>query len=202
MDIITSDKEIEIEDITRRRELLKESLKPRRFEHSLGVAYLAASLAFMYDEEPLRAELAGILHDCAKNYTNDELIQLCRESNVELTEEELNAPQVIHAKYGSVLADKKYGIKDEDMLNAIKYHTTGRPHMSTLEKIIFVSDYLEPLRKTAPNLKELRKLAFRDIDECVYRILSQTVEYLCNLGTLIVPDTINSFEWYKNERTL
>ena len=202
LQMITDDKKISIEDIVIRRDRLKESLKPKRYEHSLGVAYTAASLAFIYNEDPLRAELAGILHDCAKNYSNETLISLCERDGIELSAEELASPQVIHARYGSLLAHEQYDISDDEILNAIRFHTTGRPHMTMLEKIIFVSDYIEPLRNEAPNLSELRKLAFRDIDECVYRILSQTVEYLSDMNALIVPDTLAAFEWYKNEREL
>ena len=200
--MITKGKEIQIEDISEIRESIKKTLKPKRYEHSLGVAYTAATLAFIYDEAPLRAELAGILHDCAKNYSNDELIHLCGRDGIELIEEELDSPQVIHAKYGGFLAKEQYGIHDEEILDAVRYHTTGHPHMTMLEKIIFVSDYIEPLRSGFPNLSELRKLAFKDIDECVYRILAQTVEYLSNSKALIVPDTIAALEWYKKERTL
>lgn len=200
--MITKDKEIQIEDIITIRESIKKALKPKRYEHSLGVAYTAASLAFIYDEKPLRAELAGILHDCAKNYSNEELIQFCKRDGIELIREELGSPQVIHAKYGGFLAGTQYGICDEEILDAVRYHTTGRPHMTILEKIIFVSDYIEPLRNEAPNLSELRKLAFKDIDECVYRILAQTVEYLSNMKALIVPDTVAALEWYRKERTL
>ena len=191
---------ISIDDIIKIREQVKAKQNKKRYEHTLGVAYTAAALAFMYDIDPLKAELAGVLHDCAKCMSDDELITECHKSGIHLSKEEIESPQVIHAIYGSVLARKKYGIKDKDIINAVRYHTTGRDNMSLLEKIIFTADYIEPLRCEAPHLEELRKLAFTDIDECVYSILSQTVSYLEDLGKQIVTDTLKAYQWYKNER--
>ena len=183
------------------RESLKKRQNSHRFEHTLGVAYTAAAMAFIYGEEPLKAELTGLLHDCAKCFSNDELIELCKKDGIELSPEEIASPQVIHAKYGRFLAYHEYGIRDEDMLNAIAFHTTGRLQMSVLEKIIFTADYIEPLRNEAPHLASLRRLAFTDLTGCVYSILEQTVGYLRQQGKDIVPDTLRAYEWYKNERT-
>ena len=191
---------ISIDDIIKIREQVKAKQNKKRYEHTLGVAYTAAALAFMYDMDPLKAELAGMLHDCAKCMSDDELITECSKNGIHLSNEELESPQVIHAIYGSVLAREKYGINDDDIINAVRYHTTGRDNMSLLEKIIFTADYIEPLRCEAPHLEELRKLAFTDIDECVYRILSQTVSYLEGLDKQIVPDTLKAYQWYRNER--
>lgn len=190
------------EEIVSIREDLKTRQKPSRFEHTLGVAYTAACMAFIHNVDPLKAELAGILHDCAKSYSNEELIRLCERDGVELKQEEIESPQVIHAIYGKYLARTRYGITDEEILSAIAFHTTGKPYMTTLEKIIFTADYIEPLRNQAPNLGELRKLAFRDLDECVYQILLQTVEYLSETKAAIVSDTMQAFEWYRKERLL
>lgn len=184
-----------------RNQMYKE-LDPMRFEHTLGVAYTASCMAFMFNEDPLRCELAGLLHDCAKCHENDELIRLCHEDGIVLSPEEIRAPQVIHAKYGSYLAKVRFGINDEDILKAIKHHTTGSVNMGTLEKIIFVADYIEPLRNEASYLKEIRKLAFRDLDECVYRILLVILEHLNNAGKEVVKETFDAFEWYKKERLL
>lgn len=184
------------------RDELRTELDPMRFEHTLGVAYTAACLAFIYNEEPLKAEEAGLLHDCAKRFKNDELLRLCSEAGIRLSHEEIRSPQVVHAKYGKHLAQVRFGIEDEDILKAIEHHTTGYPGMGTLEKILFVSDYIEPLRNEASHLSEIRKLAFRDMDECVYRILSSMMEHLQDTGKEIVPDTIKAFEWYKRERLL
>ena len=192
--------EVTIELIARLRDKVKHRQTAKRFEHTLGVAYTAACMAFTLDVPPLKAELAGLLHDCAKCYTDKELISMCQHDKVELTSEELASPAVIHAKYGSFMAEHEFGIADSDILNAIRFHTTGRPDMSTLEKLIFTADYIEPLRDKASNLNEARRLAFTDLDECVYNILDATVTYLKSQGSVIVPDTMLAYEWYRSHR--
>lgn len=189
-----------IDHIAGIRERVKKELKPARYEHTLGVAYTAACMAFLYGEDPLKAELAGILHDCAKCYPHEEQIRICHEAGIGLSEAELASPAVIHAICGRYLAEKVYGITDEDLLNAIGSHTTGRPAMSRLEKIIYIADFIEPLRSEAPNLPEMRKLAFQDLDECMYQILMSTIEYLNGRGAPVVPATMDAFLWYRAER--
>ena len=89
------------------------------------------------------------------------------------------------------------GVKDEDILNAIRYHTTGRPGMSLLEKIIFVADYIEPGRDSAPNLPQVRSLAFESIDDCVLQILKDTLIYLGTTGAEVDPMTQITYEYYR-----
>ncbi len=194
--------EITIALISELRTKVKHRQTAKRFEHTLGVAFTAACIAFISDVPPLKAELAGLLHDCAKCYSDKELISMCHKAKVELTDYELASPAVIHAKYGSFMAEHEFGITDPDILNAIRFHTTGRPDMSILEKLIFVADYIEPLRDKASNLKEARILAFTDLDECVYNILEATVTYLKSQGSKIVPDTLQAYEWYSLHRKM
>ena len=188
---------VTIEQIREIRAAIRQVQKPSRYEHTLGVAYTAACMAFVHGGDPLEAELAGILHDCAKGFSDEELIRLCREDGISLSEEEIASPQVIHAVYGKHLAATVYGIRDKGILDAIAHHTTGRAGMSVLEKIIFTADFIEPLRNQAPDLEELRKLAFKDLDLCVYRILKSTVDYLQSRQALIVPATLEAYEYYK-----
>jgi nicotinate-nucleotide adenylyltransferase len=89
-------------------------------------------------------------------------------------------------------------VKDEDILNAIRYHTTGRPGMSLLEKIIFVSDYIEPGRESAPNLALVRKLAYENLDSCVLKVLKDTLEYLGTGDAQVDPMTQKTYEYYSN----
>ncbi len=194
------EQEISIEQLAAIRDKLRAKQNAKRYEHTLGVAYTAACMAFATEIPPLKAELAGLLHDCAKCYTAEELIAMCCRDKVELSDEELAAPAVIHAKYGSFVAAHEYGISDPDILNAIRFHTTGRPDMSTLEKIIYAADYTEPLRYKADNLKEARSLAFTDLDECVYNILEASVEYLRKTNRPVVSDTMKAYEWYRKHR--
>ena len=94
----------------------------------------------------------------------------CKKNNIPFTEFEKENPYLLHGKIGAFIAKDKFDIKDEDILNSITWHTTGRPNMSLLEKIIFVADYIEPSRYKMPRLKELRKMAFVDIDKCLMHV--------------------------------
>ena len=107
-----------------------------------------------------KAEIAGLLHDCAKHYSDETIIKKCLMEGLSLSEDERKAPAVLHAKYGAWLAKKKYNIQDEEVIGAIRWHTTGRPNMSLLEKIVFTADYIEPRRDKASNLPVVRPLAF------------------------------------------
>lgn len=185
------------EQIITFRKQLKHKLDPMRYEHSLSVSYTCIALAMRYGYDLQKAELAGLMHDCAKRYTDNELIARCAKHNVELTEAEISAPAVIHAKYGAWLAEHKYGIHDPEILDAIRCHTTGKPEMGTLDKILYIADYIEPRRDKADNLGEMRYLAFRDLDQTMYEILAGTLNYLDKKGSRVDPMTMQAFEYMK-----
>lgn len=176
---------------------LEQELNYKRFIHTLSVAGTAASLAMCYGADMKKAETAGLLHDCAKCLDVRKMQRLCEKAGLEVTEFERNSGSLLHSKAGSVLAAQKYGITDEDMLNAIRHHTTGRPGMSLLEKIIFVADYIEPGRYTAKNLPLIRKMAFSDIDEALLKILYDTLVYLNSTGNPVDPMTQKTYDYYK-----
>ena len=179
------------------RELQKE-LKYSRFVHTMGVAFTATSLAAAHGCDIGKAEKAGLLHDCAKYMSVDKMEQLCRKAGLEISAVEKGSAALLHAKAGSVLARTKYGVTDVDILNAIRCHTTGRPDMTLLEKIIFVSDYIEPGRVQAPHLQEIREAAFRNIDEALCIILRDTLEYLATTDKEIDPMTRRTYDFYIN----
>ena len=107
----------------------------------------------------------------------------------------------MHGKAGAVLAKEKYDVEEENILNAIYYHTTGRPGMSQLEKIIFIADYMEPGRKNAPNLALIRKMAFDDLDKTLCKILQDTLTYLKKSGGEIDPSTEITWNYYSGSNT-
>ncbi|HKM33278.1 MAG TPA: bis(5'-nucleosyl)-tetraphosphatase (symmetrical) YqeK [Lachnospiraceae bacterium] len=179
------------------RKAMEKVLDERRFEHTLGVAYTAAALAMRYDASIENAELAGLLHDCAKCMDGDKRISICEKHHISMSEIEQRNPFLLHAKVGSFLAMNTYKVHDPDVINAILNHTTGRPGMSLLEKIIFVSDYIEPGRKQAPNLASIRKLAFTNLDAAMLQILSDTLGYLKESKGEIDPMTLKTYEYYK-----
>lgn len=185
------------EQIATLRKQLKSKLDPMRYEHSIGVSYTCIALAMRYGYDLGKAELAGLMHDCAKRFTDNELISKCERHGVTLTEDELKAPAVIHAKYGAWMAEHKYGIQDEEILAAIRCHTTGKPKMGTLDKILYIADYIEPHRDKASNLTEMRCLAFQDLDQTMYEILDGTLKYLKKKGGSVDSMTMQAFEYYR-----
>ena len=123
---------------------------------------------------------------------------MCKKYNIHMTEVERENPFLLHAKLGAFLAMKKYGISDEEIISAILNHTTGKPDMSILDKIIYVADYIEPNRNKAPRLAEIRKKAFTNIDDALYMILEDTVLYLQSIDGAVDPVTKHTFEYYKS----
>lgn len=186
-------------NIHKTRKSMEHKLDKKRYEHTLGVSYTAACLAMRYGENPQQAELAGLLHDCAKCISNEKKIAICKKHNITINETEYKNPFLLHAKVGSFIAMNKYDIRDKDIINAILNHTTGRPDMSVLEKIVFVADYIEPNRKQAPNLLEIRQLAFQDLDKALLRILEDTLSYLNRIEDSIDPMTEKTYAFYKEQ---
>lgn len=160
------------------RKKLKEDLTKGRMEHTLGVEFISVALAMCYGEDVRKAQLAGLLHDCAKCIPDEEKVQLCRKYKLPINKAEEHSPYLLHAKLGAHLCHLKYGIDDEKVISAIYYHTTGRPAMTLLEKIVYVADYIEPRRDKAPNLAQIRKVAFSDIDEAVYLVARDTLKHI------------------------
>ena len=180
-----------------RKELEKE-LDSRRYEHTLGVEFTSASLAMCFGVPVQSARIAGLLHDCAKCLGDEKSISLCEKYDVPVSEYERRNPSLLHSKLGSVLAKVKYDVSDTDILNAIANHTTGRPGMSILEKIVFIADYIEPGRDKAANLSEIRQLSFIDLDQAMVRILEDTIAYLNSTGEEMDPQTLKTYAYYKN----
>lgn len=193
--------------LTKLRKAMEKTLEPKRYEHTLSVAYTAANLAMVHGVDIEKALVAGMLHDCAKCMNHHKQMSLCKKNNICLSEmEKTKDSPLIHAKAGSVLARKEYGIKDEDILNAICYHTTGRPEMSPLEKVIYIADYIEPERVRAKRtyaeleeLREVRRLAYHDLDSALCKILSDTLTYLSKKGGRIDDMTRETYEYYKKD---
>lgn len=190
--MITMDEQI----ITFRKQL-KSRLDPMRYEHSLSVSFTCMALAMRYGYDLHKAELAGLLHDCAKRYSDPILIAKCEKHGVTLTQDELNSPAVIHAPYGAWMAEHKYGISDPEILSAIRCHTTGKPGMGTLDMILYIADYIEPRRNKASNLSQMRYLAFQSLEETMYQILDSTLKYLEKKGSNIDSATRETFAYFE-----
>ena len=186
------------EDISAIRKKLKKKLPPDRYEHSLSVSYTAMALAMRYGCDLQQAELAGLLHDCARQHDNQTIYEKCLNKGIEVTKDEEANKILLHAKYGSYMAAHKYGIKDQEILTAIEYHTTGRPKMSLLEKIIYIADYIEPRRNKAANLAHMRQLAFIDLDRALYEIMAGILQYLEETHAAIDKQTQEACIYYRD----
>ena len=180
------------------RKSLEKTLSEKRYRHILGVEEVCYDLAVIYGCDTLKARTAGLLHDCAKHLSDEELISECRKFNLHITEAEIKAPYLLHAKVGAAYAKEFYKVTDENILNAIISHATGRPGMSKLEKIVYVADYIEPNRRPIPMLDKARELAYEELDEAVIFISKRILEYLKSKGAFIDPLTQETYDYYVN----
>ena len=180
---------------------LKNSLDKDRYEHTIGVSYTAICLAMKYDVDLEKAEIAGLLHDCAKCIADDKKLKKCIEHNISINEAEKAKPSLLHAKLGAFIAMDKYGIQDKEIINAILKHTTGSQEMTMLEKIIFVADYIEPNRKMIKDMEEIRREAFTDLDKCIVHILKNTIEYLTDSFDDMDYMTKMTYDYYLNKQS-
>lgn len=181
------------------RKRIKSELDKARYEHTLGVMYTAAALAMCHGADIEQAMTAGLLHDCAKCIPTEKKIKLCGKYHLNISEVEYANPSLLHAKLGAALAARKYKVKDRDIIKAIASHTTGRPQMSLLEQIIYIADYIEPGRTEIPNLEDVRALAFRNMEDCLYRILKDSLAYLNTRNFPIDPMTQKTYDYYKEK---
>lgn len=180
-------------------ELLKNKLKSfintERFKHSLGVMEVAEKLAVHYGYDSERAKIAGLLHDCAKGYSEEELLQMAKKYNLVVDEIQRLIPQLLHGPIGACILPEEFGVKDPVILDAVKYHSTGKPGMHLLEKIIFLADYIEPNRR-CPGLDRLRKVSFKDLNRAIVDAAERTIIYHLQKGELVHPLTLATRNYY------
>lgn len=170
---------------------LEKVLTPKRFAHSLNVMKMSVDLAKKYCEDVKKAEIAGLLHDCARDIRGGSVFRLCEKYNISTDEITCAQPELLHGPIGSFVAKEEYGIHDKMIESAIYCHTTGRASMGMLDKIVFIADYIEPDR-SFPGVEEVRELVYRDMDKAMIAALNMTIIYVVSKGALIHPDTINA----------
>lgn len=170
---------------------LKDNLKESRFKHSLSVRDTAVRLAEKYNADVKKASLAGLVHDCAKNLPNEKLVNICKDEGYELDEISIKNPSIIHGLAGSIIAKKLMKIDDDEVLNAVRFHTTGKKNMSLMEKIIYIADYVEPLRNF-PGVEELRIAVESNLDEALLLSFNQTLKFVIDKGQLVHLDTVEA----------
>lgn len=179
--------------------LLRERLDDFRFEHSMAVSRQAVVLAERFGEDKEKAYVAGLLHDICKNLKREEQLQFFSSSAIMLTDTEKLSPKVWHAISGAEYLKKHLGIKDKDVINAVRYHTTGRAGMSKLEKIIYIAD-LTSLDRNYTDVDILRKITEKSLDEGLIYALKFTITSLTNKEEPIHPDTLNAYNYLIGRR--
>lgn len=172
--------------------LLRERLDDYRFEHSIAVANQSVKLAIRFGANSEKAYVAGLLHDICKNLKKEEQLQFFSCSAIMLTDTEKLSPKVWHAISGAQYLKEKLKINDEDIINAVRYHTTGRAGMSLLEKVIYIAD-LTSLDRNYPDVDVLRKIVESNLDEGLIYALKFTITSLANKEQPIHPDTLNAY---------
>lgn len=170
---------------------VKEKISEKRFAHTVGVRNTAVKLSEIYGADREKAMLAGLIHDCAKNMEDEEILSIVRQDGYEPDWIEQGSPQLLHGRAASVIAERQMEIADEDVLNAIIYHTTGRSDMTLLEKIVYVADYIEPTRNYM-GVDELRKVAFVNIDAAVLMAIDNTIRFVLDRKQLLHNNTIDA----------
>ena len=179
---------------------LSRTLEEKRLRHTYGVSYTAAAIAMAHGYDIQKARLAGLLHDCAKYIPSKKRISLCEEHNIDVSECERRNTSLLHSKLGVVLAGSEYGIDDEEILGAIRWHTTGKPEMSTLEQIIYIADYIEPNRDDTMTIDaEVRKSAYTNLDICCEQIMAGIVDYIRKTGKDMDEMTIEAYNYYRKK---
>ncbi len=192
-------------DLDRAAKHLSYLLKPSRYKHSVGVMETAAKLAERFGYDVKKAQIAGLLHDCAKNLDAQRAAALCEKYQLTPDEITANAPGLMHQLLGPAHAAAEFCIDDKEILAAIGCHTTGKVGMGLLDKILYLADFIEPYRTPFEGLEQLRKLCEQDLDAAMLFALDLSIGHVLSRGGLIHPDTIharNAFSMKKAKKLL
>jgi len=171
-------------------------LKPKRIPHVEGCENEAVALTKRWGGDPEISAEAAILHDCTKKSLLDEQLLLCERYGIVPDALELKSEKLLHAKTGAALAESVFGVT-EDVASAIRWHTTGRPGMTLLEKIIYLADYIEPTR-CFDGVDELRRLAYIDLDRAMLLGLEMSIEDIQRQGNPVHCNTTAARDWFSD----
>ena len=172
--------------------LLKGKLNEDRFIHSMGVADTAVRLAEKFGGDKDKAYIAGLLHDVMKNETAEEQLKIMKKDGIILSQAEKNNPKLWHAMSGAAFIKLVLGITDPDIVNAVRYHTTGRAGMSLLEKIIYTADFISPERNY-PDVDVMRSLSFESLDKGDLYSLQFSLRKLSENQLVIHTDSVDFY---------
>ncbi|MBN6186235.1 bis(5'-nucleosyl)-tetraphosphatase (symmetrical) YqeK [Aneurinibacillus sp. BA2021] len=170
-------------------EAVRQQITKHRYEHTVGVMETAISLAHQYGADPEKAETAAILHDYCKFWPEEEMRRII-ENTPHIPKDLLDYDKELwHAHVGAEVVRRDLGIEDEEILDAIRYHTSGRENMTVLEKVVCLADYMEPGRHF-PGVDEIRAAAEEDLDRALAKGLGGTITFLVNREKSIYPLTV------------
>ena len=175
---------------------LAENVPPSRVNHILRVEQMAIELAVYYHQDVTKAAISGLMHDLAKYFPPQKLLEIARKEKLEVDEVMEAAPHLLHADVSAIIARDTFGVEDEEVLQAIANHTLGRPGMSLLSCILFVADSLEPGRGDTPELENLRLVSRENIDRAVWKTSDYSLKFLIESHCLIHPRTIATRNWF------
>lgn len=184
-------------NIEKIKEKLIEDIGEKRYKHSLRVAQLAQNLAQIYDLDEEKAYMAGLIHDCAK-YNEEKYIEKLNIDTSSYKITSLKDP-VLHSFLGAEVANKVYNISDKDILDAIKYHTTGKKSMTSLEKIIFIADAIEP-KRDFEGIDSIRDASRKDLDKTMLMLLDSNIIFLISKKASINPLSFEARNYLIEER--
>ena len=174
---------------------MKDSLKPSRYIHSLGVEKMASELARIHGADEEKAAFAGRYHDIAKCFSEEVMNSYVREFG--LGEQYINNNALAHSKVAAELLRSGFGVTDEEVLNAVRSHTTGRAGMTLLEEVVYVADAIEENRNY-PELAELQDLARHDLDRACLEIMNFAVQFIIEKGRTLDTDTLEAREFIRS----
>ena len=164
-------------------------LKEKRMNHCVSVAKLCYDLAIAHHCDPMKAYLCDIFHDIAREIPKEDMLNLAKERGIGINKEEEKEPLLLHGALAAAVMEENYGIRDEEMLNAVRRHTVGGEEMTLLDKILFIADKTEPLR-TYDGVTELREKAFKDLNAALYEAVVNEMDYCGVQGYPVHPQTI------------
>ncbi|MBN1040974.1 MULTISPECIES: bis(5'-nucleosyl)-tetraphosphatase (symmetrical) YqeK [Clostridium] len=180
---------------------LKENLKSNRYNHTLGVVETAKKLAEVNKISIEKAEIAALAHDVAKNLSLQKMQSIIEKNNIELTNTEKENSNLWHSIIAPIEARNKLKIDDKDILDAVRWHTTGKENMSILTKIIYIADMIEPGRDF-PGVEKIRQTTFENLDEGVLLGLTESMKDLLNRNLIIDLNTIKARNYFLLKETM
>ena len=176
---------------------LARTLNPHRFAHSLSVARVSVALAERFGEDPVRAEAAGLLHDCAKCLSLREMQKIADKYALTGDPDILASASLLHSIVGAHVAEKEYGVEDPAVLEAIAFHNTGCAGMSRLAMCVCLADFIEPNRKPFPGLEDVRRLAEVSLEKALLLSLEEVAEHVASRGKALHPRTLGAISWLR-----